>query len=128
MGYMSTNVYSTSEKGFARLVELIKASTEKSKCASCQCGDSCATLPMFDIEEHVSGGVVFGYDYVKFYACRFDPFHEAWSEFVQEGHPWTRVRIGEETDDVEEEWSDDPFDTGIPYVMVKRTWDYDICG
>lgn len=118
MGYMSTNVFSTTEEGFARLNELVKKHEGNPKPGF--------GVPKFDIEEHYSDGVVFGYEYQKFYGSWFDPFHLAWAEFVAEGNPYTMVRYGEETDDIEETWSENADDSGIPLLCAVKSWG--ICG
>ena len=133
MGYMSTNMFSTSEKGYARLMELIcecGSAQWDAKCCNCKSSSRCSLLPKFDVEEHVEGGVVFGYEWWKWYACYFDMFHAAWERFKSEGYPWTHICIGEENGDVLEESSDTtcgPDEMGIPFLMLKVDWDYDTC-
>ena len=115
MGYMSTNVFSTTEEGFARLNELIKKHEGNPKPGF--------EVPKFDIEEHHENGVEFGYDYCKFYGCWFDRFHKAWDEFVAEGNPYTMVRYGEDVEDIAEKWSDGAYDAGIPLLCAIKGWD-----
>ena len=118
MGYMSTNVFSTTEEGFAYLGELVKKHEDEPKQGF--------EVPAFDIEEHHDNGVVFGYENHKFYGKWFAPFHAAWDEFVAEGHPYTMVRYGESIEDIDETWSEDADSAGIPLLCAIRGWD--VCG
>ena len=118
MGYMSTNIFSTTEEGYLRFRELLEEENVGVK----------YPITKFEVDEKHGNGRVFGFEWTKWYSSDCEAFQRAWDRFTDEAeHPWSRVRIGEETDDTEECYSDDAWDYAglgsFPLLTLTRGWD-----
>lgn len=115
MGYCSTHMFSTTLSGYYKLLEFLK---EENK------GVKYPVEKPWEYEE-LHNGVIFGFSFVKWYGSEFDAFERAWERWTKEGYPWTRIRIGEDLDDVEEQYSKIAWDVDFPKLFVQRSWDYE---
>ena len=115
MGYMSTNVFSTTEAGYERFCELLAEENVGVK----------YPITRFEVDERYDNGRVFGFEWIKWYSDSCEAFQRAWDRFTEEAeHPWSRIRIGEETEDIEEAYSDDAWEdcSSFPLLMLTRGW------
>lgn len=115
MGYYSAEMFSSTRSGFEKLKDFLK---EESK-------DVKYPLSKFETEIDTGNGMIFGWDRIKWYGSEIDAFERAWNRFVKEGYPWTRIRIGEETGDVDEQYSKLAWEVDIPRLFVTCSWDYE---
>ena len=118
MGYYSTNIFSTTDEGYARFMELFAEENANVK----------YPIVKFDVDEQHEGGRVFGMEWTKWYCDGCEAFQRAWDRFADEGeYPWSCVRIGEETEDIAEEYGDDAWDLSGEFPLLTLTRGWDIC-
>ena len=115
MGYYSVQMFSTTHAGYNRFMDLLKAASVGVK----------YPIKKFEHFEDRDNGVVFGFNWIKWYGSDVDAFEQAWEAFDKEGYPWTRVRIGEEFGDVDETSSKIAWDVNIPHLFTVTSWDSD---
>lgn len=115
MGYCSTHMFSTTKSGYTKLMQFLKEENV---------GVKYPIMGPWEYEE-LDNGIIFGFTDIKWYGDDVDAFERAWERFKAAGYPWTRIRIGEETEDVEEEYSKLAWEVNIPRLFVVRSWEYE---
>ena len=117
MGYYSQEFFSTTKGGYNRLMELVELESRRA-------GDK-YPIKSFSTFIELPNGVIFGEEEVRWYGNEVYSFERAFKKFDAEGNPWTRIHIGEETGDVEENYSKNAWDLDIPRLRTETDWSYE---